>query len=735
MHTPLPTSTPTLRDDSSIADTRRMERVEMVVPFSYTVDIVGNHTTLDTVRERWEDYLQTTLLERFPDSNVVQVVDVVLELQPSSTTTTNVRGEAILEIDDTVVDWVVLSHQVQTVLHAATTADQLQAAVMDDNVRVMPPTTTAAALKRPSTARIVVGFTLLALTLASLGYWARFFWLRRKKYLRRKYLESLRQSQSVTAFARPKPPLTAVATQSPPEMGAVTAAVEESNSVDSRAPTSIGNTEETDTSDPFGAELQRAVSMDRVTWNEFQKQREVIAQQQRAQQEDPVVVDFSGDAGIEVLAGLNTSRNMSTHSYPYGDERMSDTFLNESDTTTIPGLSPNRTSSLKSPFSPYGDGKPSDFDHKPSDDKPLMRPSTFPPSTRPVSTTEPIMKLDPGAYSDSTTSQARHDSSIEVTTLESPLSRSTDENIPTESDDEHPHVESATESMLREVQSVASFLRQYEQKKQKTPERHRRRRIDPSLLSTHDTNAQTSLAPVFSRSGTRTALRAAAAHRTILTEIPLDDRTRQPGVSPQEQGRLGIGQFSLGSPLSQMESYKLKPSPAGGLRRFQPDVDEGEERSISTVPSEDPLEFTATGGDVAEDPLEFTATGGDVDDEPFPEFPPTDPNFVTVDDGPNMSTEDSHHSRLSSLRTGESILDTVPSSEVPDSDVAGATSTHDRTQIGAWQDMDEQQNSVGSSVRRKRVSPRSTNLMFNNIRSIFEEKFTDPIVPPSDTVR
>jgi hypothetical protein len=36
---------------------------------------------------------------------------------------------------------------------------------------------------------------------------------------------------------------------------------------------------------------------------------------------------------------------------------------------------------------------------------------------------------------------------------------------------------------------------------------------------------------------------------------------------------------------------------------------------------------------------------------------------------------------------------------------------------------------------RKKVSPRSQNMAFNSIRSIFEAKDTSPIVPPNDSVR
>ena len=707
--------------------------------------VLGVNETIDDVRGVWQEHLQSTLSDTFGSEPGVTFVDVALQTQEVVAGNVRTTGEAVFEIDESVVDWKDLSNRAHEVLEEATTVEQLQKALEEDAAEVgmgdemgngmgnggidENGEAEMDALERPSTARIVVGFTLLFFTLLSLVYWARLLWRKRRKTLRRRRLEELRKSQSTTAFA---PTTTSVPVVPPPlndaQQKELNKAMRKESSVDAQQ-ASVGDTETTN-SDPFAAELQRAVSLDKAAWDEFQKQREAFEQETGNREVDTYGVNPSG---VEV----NPRLNMSTYSYPYGDEATRGETGGPEDPLAllnVSALNPTETSAISGNadrFEPYGDDSQArllgDGSLHRSQQSKYM--STIPQSTDPY-------RYGQTQFSDeeTPTSRAMHDS-VDVTTIESPMSAAVDENMPAGTDDDQP--ESLTDSMLREVQSVANFLRQYEQKRKSKPLFRQRwgqnvsgdasdlddsgpKPVAPvaASLVPQDMNArETSLAPVFSRTGARTALQPVSTKRTSLPSKVHESSQTGEVEEPSPKGRLGINQFSLGAPLSQMGSYKLKQSSGGVLAA--PTI-------VSSVPSEDPLEFVRAG----------TVQGTTISvPPPVAEFLPSEPDFGSLGELPSGSLQ-SHQSRLSSLRSSESILDIAPSEDFSYTDVAsGGNDTNQQT--ASTEDLALQPTSTDdSSLRpRKKVSPRSTNLMFNNIRSIFEEKVTGPIVPPSDTVR
>jgi hypothetical protein len=226
---------------------------------------------------------------------------------------------------------------------------------------------------RPSKASVVVGFTLLVATLASLVFWARVLWKKHKKHQRKRKLDSLRQAQSVTyQMERPEPPFTGpskqqdqrnvpsyprqsqnLAQQRQQQMPIRTLTSDGSGS--SYYPGIASTSEDGDgqeiyreasedassvvSADPFGKELQRAASLDRAAWDEMLRNKQALENQQstldstsKARSLGQETADGIANVGNVAMFAALGSEDMGMEveprgtglpfhgSFPYGDE-------------------------------------------------------------------------------------------------------------------------------------------------------------------------------------------------------------------------------------------------------------------------------------------------------------------------------------------------------------------------------------------------------------------------------
>jgi hypothetical protein len=694
-----------------------------------------------------------------------------------------VNGSAVFLIDEESVDWKDFSNRV---LDDATTNDQLQQALVDagNTTRVVAPTAAPMtntpppgeqsdkSTRMPTNVELVIGFTILFATILSLFYWANVLWKQRVKNIRRQQMEAVRQHSLRNALAQAAPPpwpkmmpprlLQTLTSDDDYEMVAsphigtpiVFPTAAGATDGESTHSSTSGGGHERATADPFALELLRAVSLDRRAWDDFRKRKQVEGERQHWN--TTTEYHQATAEGVEV----STTRS----SFPYGDEeaRRGSGVLPAG--SPFSNLSPiqetTRSVERKAPanarrkppqaqkgneYSPYGDrvsermaGRKAertgqritgnnknrqplsqswnDDEESPvADDRQPAQFSFLHPLRRRDIEADIPNATDPSSSNDDTPTSGAVRDSIDVTTVDSGLASK--ENDPAiEADAEKDWPTSLTETMLREVEYIAQFVRRYEQKhnKRPTPKKSRPGELyDDSGEVIDETSLKQEVAMQSppQQESKRSALRP-VANSAVLEEgrmqpskqLPRVERSKSPLVTEEVQaGRLGIGKFTIGRPISNRSTqFDNKPSQAVLFRDQVPD--------LSPIQSEEEQESSPR-------------------------------------KGPDQGDSTQYQGRLASLRSNESILDITPTGEFePHRSMSSPEQVHDDSKAPTATTWTSHRHkpvepiateNVTEPPRRskKKVSPRSQNMTFNSIRSIFESKETSPIVPPNDSVR
>ena len=328
--TNVPSSAPTSQPIVVTSAPQQQQFVNVTVPLGFSVDIMVQRNNIDgddgvaAALTRMEEIWETSLLDYYTNAFAgrkgIRSSSVDLTIRPQKqrrrrrtlgfhtqqyhgriqqatndeTMTVQAIGGVNFAVDEISVDPDGFVTRAQEELTSTLTADQLQQAIDDagatDIVTVVseisiipvpaptePETEVGASDKspstnrRPSSAEIVLGFTLLIVTIASLVFWAHVLWQKRKKRLRQRRLESLRKMQSLTyqsSFDQSLPPTTTSNIPGPqgaPKVqdrsGIVFPPESSIPKADTYEGTSADEDRTSDELDPFALALQKAASV------------------------------------------------------------------------------------------------------------------------------------------------------------------------------------------------------------------------------------------------------------------------------------------------------------------------------------------------------------------------------------------------------------------------------------------------------------------------------------------
>lgn len=326
------------------------------------------------------------------------------KLQRSSTTsnatfgdeqvTLRAMGGAVFQVDKTQKD--AFDTHVQDELSQILTKESLQQALLLGNnpaqvesVQYTDPSSSTASLHRPTTVELVVGFALLAVTLAALAFTLHLVWSKWRRHRRKQKQLEERQRNSVVATTKPGVPATAPAMSLPlPHGGSrtsnasslgksssprrlVTLPTTGADSEDSEdyyarrgltvlssgggEPTIGDHAEDRDDDDDeseFGWELRQAAHLDLAAWEEYQRRQQELRDEakQLARMPPPIVsltLSPDDDRGSAVEEGMEVDERgapifsaalLRVQSFPYGDEKESellDDRLQDRETVTV----------------------------------------------------------------------------------------------------------------------------------------------------------------------------------------------------------------------------------------------------------------------------------------------------------------------------------------------------------------------------------------------------------------
>ena len=854
-------------DEPSSVPADPISIVTVPIDFTANLELPSNSSAngvtelnLDRVESLWEasllDYLRDTYGER---PGVLQVLGVDLALEPtttrrvrrrrrlqegattSTTTTVQATGGADFEIDTALIDdtQAFVTEVGGDLDQQLTESDLLQQSLADStgDDAVIVSGVVAGATDRdaaeqessdgPSTVEIVIGFTLLVLTLATLAFWGRVLWRKRQKRKKRRRLEEMRRSQSIyhpetvmrqsrmggdnnntdgdkVVQIQPTRSLESMSTYKGIASGSDED--EENNVQQTSSDESASNV-----SDPFWAELQRAASLDRAAWEEFQRKKESL--QLRKQQQQQANGDANNSIGrvssLDSSVGVAASRNVAVYdapgsqdmgmevepatrgSFPYGDENASSTApvpltSNDAVEWTTEGIllaAAYRGTKKDGPendddsFEPYGDRKSLqqswDLDEYPVKDEsgPSRFSFLFPLKRTSAEVPDVPDALGTSASEDSPTDAAIRESA-DVTSVDSETDfGGADDGSLTE----------VTKTMLKEVDEIAEYVKQYEQRKvdsksrQRMLERAQRKEEQSRLVEqaapndtsydpeeaaqhqnpqehsrspdskalpnpVHNSQANVAPAPMSRQSGTR------------ITQQHLTQSMESTGTQSVEYNHLDDSD----SARRQMNSKRIAAATTtprqvitmsatlsdSSSSEVEEEVDDSSLRlGISRISVEKPtapsLSFR---NDISGDSAPFDTT-----QHISPIKQPSDEDsFLHQQQKPSdtsaMESVGSKTSVLSSLRQSPSILDTAPSDER-----THQTKSTDESK-GEKRGLFRRMSSRGKQVeeasppiehvatkRKKKASPRSNNPAFNSVFSMFESRPTTPIVPPNET--
>ncbi|GAX25260.1 hypothetical protein FisN_5Lh342 [Fistulifera solaris] len=368
------------------------------------------------------------------------------------------RGQLIMRFDDEEAD--TKRQEVRSFLDETISRENLQNALTssDTNFEVTVDgenENQPVVDDKPKLWEIILGFTILTIALGTLVFWAMFFWRKRQKKLRKKKLAALRSApMSVNGMGSsdvqsPMPqakyqtfaptttrplaegPRQNILARSDPNLNSfIGRALTDKESNDDTANRGLGS-DESDTGSEFGRQLRMAASLDKASWEEFQRQKQtsrtgISSGGEYDGTSDRYPIGGEGEhQGIEVEhSGIHP-----TVSYAGDEKRMqSSRSKNSSSKADRYGTQDHGDSE------PYGDAK--DIASATSPDKnPFSRQSLNNPDS----------------------SDDQSDTSFRVSPTDSSWSGGdlTDMDEPL-----------ATLSMLKEVEELSQYVQQYEQKRE-----------------------------------------------------------------------------------------------------------------------------------------------------------------------------------------------------------------------------------------------------------------------------
>jgi hypothetical protein len=607
-------------------------------------------------------------------------------------------------------------------------------------------TSDSSSSQKPTAARIVLGFTLLIFTLASIVFWARVLLKKRKKQLRLRRLESLRKMHSVTYQASSLDQASTPKVSNASEIAASARGISApptSRIINSLSPTApvltksetyedtVGDEATTDESDPFARELKQAASLDRVAWEELERYKKG-----KSEYTPGSVVGVAGASNVSMYDVVgNRSQDMGIEveplrvgSFPYGDENHNESqqpvHLNENNAVkwTSAGISlmpftsqrKERNQQNETPgFSPYGDRagrsleESWDLDEFPVKDErgPSRFSFLYPLKRRDLNADVPDARRSP--VSDSSI----RDDSVEVTSVGTPEFANTnvreilgEDNDDTESD--NASQSAITAAMLKELDDIANYIKEHEKMKRSRATIVERTEQSQDVKDDAVPTQQKNSSPTVSRRSKYTMTGVLSSARSTDSSLGLSDEEDNDDAASQMSQRLGISRISVEKPsAAPILTYKNSQDDP-----LQWDMDTS---SLSPFPSNDfdSLRYSPSHSfDNKQMTINFAKES--LLDGPMP-----------IDQ--SAITEDSDD--INSEIPGFANQNKLPSK-------AAEMHRYLRRTVQTRQLQNEEEE---AAEMEPRVSPRvrSTDRKYNTIRSMFESKRTAPIVPPNESVR
>lgn len=792
----------------SVGATSKPRFVNVTIPIDFYADLLLNNATgtFDGVAQVWEIYLLDYFRGVFAGRQDVRVLGVDLTVRQHQrmlqrrlmdyAVTVESVGGTDFAVDEASLGPDQFKERANRELQTALSANSLQSALRRSatqggttvsRISKGGTSTRSVSSSKPTSAEIVIGFTLMIATMGSLVFWARVLWEKRQKRVCRRKLESLRKQQSVTIESH-RAIIVPTKVFSPTQQSIPVNTVNSEGSISSGYPgiaTMTGHDDEEEiyhdasddassVSDQFARELKLAASFDRAAWDENQRHKKYMELERLSEGSSVVGASETVAVGVAKKSHLTMYNSpgsddvgmeveLRSGGFPYGDEQFDSstspvqlTSENAVEWTeagisltgvTNRGLDANN-SAEEDTFSPYGDGKGRkgrsleeswDLDEFPVKDE--SGPSQF-------SFLHPLKKRDFDAEVPDARRSADSEESVcesfEVTSLGTPEFfdsnvREANYGCGDNEDSESKGEAALTASMIKELEEIAQYVKQYEQlrdAKKSAQHEHKlisnnKRLIGVSKTSKAIRNLQHEALDDSFNNRRTTGYRSVVLGREKDGALPIVPSARDAVgigllvVSPSDGSsqvtsdadddtsqRLGISRISVDKPPAPMLSYK---SSQDETLQYDPS---------SPIPSSDfdSLRYSPTQS------FEKQITSN------FHDKSLLDYARTLTDESDDMSKQ----YKLSDLRSSPNMLDAAPSDEntqaVTD---AYITISRDRKR-GFLRGISLRRNERTPEVYiERKVSPRvrSKDWNFNNIRTMFESKHTTPIVPPNESVR
>lgn len=613
---------------------------------------------MDEVEPIWESYILARLQSAYRNDETTFVQDVNLNVvvvgeEPldggvrqlrRASLTMDANGAAEFTYDASQMNQQEFEQTASTTMDGIITKSSLQQALLlaDNPAVVTAVENEAPAVEEqskstahvPTLAEMIIGFALLFFVILSLLFWARVWWLKRQKALKKRALERQRAQTSYTIGGSAKtpprntvggsaktPPRT-IKTSSPSRsavMAMPTTTKEDSSDSDSEYKGLSDDAEseyESDVSE-FGRELQRAASLDRKAWEEFQRKKmELEAETRglgRVEAAKPTIIGVAerkvamygstasqGGEGIEAVdtRGLSGMPVNPVSSFPYGDERGMaavtrkqeelELTLNDAVEWTPNGISLRVPEEYEDggEFEPYGDSKKKslqeswDLDAVPVEDTDGPSAYSFLYPLRRQQLSDNTKQSTPTITSDSETSNAVRASpnswstGAAVASVSKVAPSPSPPEVPAVSTDDSSAVDSATSDgedpaeMLKEVARLTAYVKSYEQRKQYSTQKQREAEESLNISSI---NASALHPP------------SSFTNSSMMTQTSTESRSL-PSASYQALNDSSMSSISrLPPPRKDSKPVSASQSPAKSGLRLQP------RRRVTDLPSAKPV--------------------------------------------------------------------------------------------------------------------------------------------------
>jgi hypothetical protein len=611
---------------------------------------------------------------------------------------------------------IISKQNLQQALDDVDTVEQVQVVNVDvntdtdrgnpDAIETPPPPTKTG----PTVVEIAIGFALLALTLTTLVFWG---WVLHQKYRQRRVERRRAMMQHAAKNGPVLIPAAPTAASSstlgravapvmsmPASAIALQRAESESSSEssyrglgsdddDKPLPSSPPLSDEADL-DAFGRALQQAASADQAAWEEYQrKKQQGEAAADNAWSSSRIVLY---EAAAAARPDGNTAPVERTRSFPYGDDSVADSSDADSTAAAVPwstsglvitGVAPAAAAAPDSgaettddEWEPYGDGGGKKIDPPPSQFS-FMYPLNGQNLSQEV-------EVVTGAADDQTDAAIRL--SPDATTLSNekfiiaPEIASTE----TDSDDTDNQTTNATLEMVKEVERLSMFVKQYEQRKS---------------LTSGTTAAEANPDTVGRNQSDEDLLLGNSASLS------------EGGVSDDEESqfssRLGILRFSVQKPPAPLLSYRAGiDAPTAGSDDEQPPTDE------ESLVQSDPTLLQRRSALYPSALLSTGSRDAASDDDEVPT------NAIS----PNASPPDPSPPAAAATRTPEPPSAQRSSRTSPQAMLVDVKKKLYKSQPSAQKSPSSNDPTVSPSTRRSRA--------FESIVKMFEGKPKNPVVPP-----